>query len=79
MIRAHAIGVGKPDVLFRTGVYRWMPPLPAIPGAERVATASAATVTRAADVVIVGAGLAGLTAAREVVKTLVLISDHPDR
>ena len=34
LVRAHAIGVGKPDVLFRTGVYRWMPPLPAIPGAE---------------------------------------------
>jgi monoamine oxidase len=37
----------------------------AIPGAER---AAAATGDRAADVVIVGAGLAGLTAAREVVK-----------
>ena len=34
LVRTHAIGVGKPDVLFRTGVYRWMPPLPAIPGAE---------------------------------------------
>lgn len=34
LVRAHAIGVGKPDVLFRTGVYRWMPKLPAIPGAE---------------------------------------------
>lgn len=34
LVRAHAIGVGKPDVLFRTGVYRWMPPLPAVPGAE---------------------------------------------
>jgi NADPH2:quinone reductase len=34
LVRAHAIGVGKPDVLFRTGVYRWMPPLPATPGAE---------------------------------------------
>jgi NADPH:quinone reductase len=34
LVRAHAIGVGKPDVFFRTGVYRWMPPLPAIPGAE---------------------------------------------
>lgn len=34
LVRAAAIGVGKPDVLFRTGVYRWMPPLPAIPGAE---------------------------------------------
>ncbi|HEY1502680.1 MAG TPA: zinc-dependent alcohol dehydrogenase family protein [Stellaceae bacterium] len=34
LVRAHAIGIGKPDVLFRTGVYRWMPPLPATPGAE---------------------------------------------
>src|SRR5512143_1942385 len=34
LVRAHAIGVGKPDVLFRTGVYRWMPKLPAGPGAE---------------------------------------------
>jgi NADPH2:quinone reductase len=34
LVRAHAIGVGKPDVLFRTGVYRWMPPLPAVPGSE---------------------------------------------
>lgn len=34
VVRAEAIGVGKPDVLFRTGAYRWMPPLPATPGAE---------------------------------------------
>jgi NADPH2:quinone reductase len=34
VVRAQAIGVGKPDVLFRSGVYRWMPPLPAILGAE---------------------------------------------
>ncbi len=34
LVRAEAIGVGKPDVLFRTGAYRWMPPLPAVPGAE---------------------------------------------
>jgi NADPH2:quinone reductase len=34
LVRAHTIGVGKPDVLFRTGAYRWRPPLPAIPGAE---------------------------------------------
>jgi monoamine oxidase len=41
----------------------------AIPGAEQAATATAATGTaRSADVVIVGAGLAGLTAAREIVK-----------
>ncbi len=34
VVRGQTIGVGKPDVLFRTGVYRWMPPLPAVPGAE---------------------------------------------
>jgi NADPH2:quinone reductase len=34
LVRAHTIGVGKPDVLFRTGAYRWRPPLPAIPGNE---------------------------------------------
>jgi NADPH:quinone reductase len=33
-VRAHAIGVGRPDVLIRMGTYKWMPPLPAIPGAE---------------------------------------------
>lgn len=34
LVKASAIGVGKPDVLIRTGKYRWMPPLPAIPGNE---------------------------------------------
>jgi NADPH2:quinone reductase len=29
-----AIGVGRPDALIRTGRYKWMPPLPAIPGNE---------------------------------------------
>lgn len=33
-VRAQAIGVGRPDVLVRSGRYKWMPPLPAIPGAE---------------------------------------------
>jgi NADPH2:quinone reductase len=41
LVRAHAIGVGKPDVLFRTGVYRWRPPLPAVPGAEMTGTIEA--------------------------------------
>jgi NADPH2:quinone reductase len=31
-IRAAAFGVGHPDVLIRSGVYKWMPPLPANPG-----------------------------------------------
>jgi NADPH2:quinone reductase len=34
LIRAHAIGVGMPDVLIRAGTYSWMPPLPATPGTE---------------------------------------------
>jgi NADPH:quinone reductase len=33
-VKAQAIGVGRPDVLIRQGTYKWMPPLPAIPGAE---------------------------------------------
>lgn len=33
-IKAAAIGVGRPDVLIRQGTYKWMPPLPAIPGNE---------------------------------------------
>ena len=33
-VRAHAIGVGRPDVLIRQGTYKWMPPLPAVPGNE---------------------------------------------
>jgi NADPH2:quinone reductase len=34
LIRAHAIGVGMPDVLIRSGTYGHMPPLPATPGTE---------------------------------------------
>lgn len=49
LVRAHAIGAGKPDVLMRTGVYRWMPPLPVTPGAEMGGTIEA-----------VGAGVTGL-------------------
>jgi NADPH2:quinone reductase len=33
-VKAMAIGVGRPDALMRTGRYKWMPPLPAIPGNE---------------------------------------------
>ncbi len=33
-VRAAAIGVGRPDVLIRTGRYKWMPPLPAVLGNE---------------------------------------------
>lgn len=35
-VKAEVIGVGRPDVLVRKGIYKWMPPLPAIPGSELV-------------------------------------------
>ena len=38
LIRAHAIGVGMPDVMIRAGTYAWMPPLPATPGTELAGT-----------------------------------------
>jgi NADPH2:quinone reductase len=50
LVRSRAIGVGKPDVLFRTGVYRWLPPLPATPGAEMMG-----------EVIALGDGVSGLT------------------
>jgi NADPH2:quinone reductase len=33
-VLAEAIGVGRADLLVRRGTYKWMPPLPAIPGTE---------------------------------------------
>ena len=33
-VRARAIGAGGPDVLIRNGTYKWMPPMPAVPGNE---------------------------------------------
>jgi NADPH2:quinone reductase len=38
LIRAHAIGVGFPDLLIRAGTYGFMPPLPATPGTELTGT-----------------------------------------
>jgi len=38
LIKAHAIGVGMPEVLLRRGEYAWMPPLPVIPGIEMSGT-----------------------------------------
>lgn len=34
LIRNHAMGVGRPDIMVRTGRYPWMPRLPAIIGIE---------------------------------------------
>ena len=34
LVKAHSLGVGYPDVLLRTGVYKWKPALPSILGNE---------------------------------------------
>lgn len=34
LVRAAAIGLGRPDVMMRTGKYKWMPPLPGVIGNE---------------------------------------------
>ena len=38
LVRADTIGVSRPEILVRRGVYPWMPPLPAIPGIEMSGT-----------------------------------------
>ena len=48
-IRAEAIGVVHLDVLIRSGIYKWMPPLPANPGNDV-----------AGRVTAVGAGVTGI-------------------
>ncbi|NRF67722.1 zinc-dependent alcohol dehydrogenase family protein [Aquincola sp. S2] len=47
-VSARAIGAGGPDVLIRNGSYKWMPPLPAVPGNEMagIVDAVGAGVTR---------------------------------
>lgn len=49
LVRAHALGVGYPDVLLRTGIYKWKPALPTILGNEMTGHIEA-----------VGANVAGL-------------------
>jgi NADPH:quinone reductase len=38
LVQADTIGVSRPELLVRRGVYPWMPPLPAIPGIEMAGT-----------------------------------------
>ena len=46
LIRAKAFGVGQPDKLIRSGVYKWMPPLPANPGNDVAGQIEAIGVSR---------------------------------
>jgi NADPH2:quinone reductase len=61
LVRAHTIGVSRPELLVRRGVYPWMPPLPAIPGIEMTGT----VVERGADVSTLPIGQPVLVSARE--------------
>jgi len=38
LVKADTIGVSRPEMLVRQGTYKWMPPLPAIPGIEMAGT-----------------------------------------
>lgn len=58
VVRAAAIGVGWPDVLIRTGVYKWMPPLPTSPGSDMSGRIAA-----------VGAGVSTLSVGQKVLVT----------
>lgn len=40
-VRAHTLGVGRPDSMVRRGTYKWMPPLPCTPGNEMSGTVDA--------------------------------------
>lgn len=61
LIRTKAIGVSRPDVLIRKGIYAWMPPLPASPGSELTGIVEAA----GADVDTVRPGQSVLLSARD--------------
>jgi NADPH2:quinone reductase len=38
LVKADTIGVSRPELLVRQGTYKWMPPLPTIPGIEMAGT-----------------------------------------
>jgi NADPH2:quinone reductase len=38
LVKADTIGVSRPELLVRAGIYKWMPPLPVIPGIEMAGT-----------------------------------------
>jgi NADPH2:quinone reductase len=61
LVQAHAIGVGMPDVLVRTGRYPWMPPMPAVIGIEM----SGRVVAAGPDVTALKTGDAVFVSARE--------------
>jgi NADPH2:quinone reductase len=55
LVKADTIGVSRPELLVRSGTYKWMPPLPTIPGIEMAGT-----------VAELGAGVRGLDPGQKV-------------
>src|SRR5262249_3351010 len=61
LVKADTIGVSRPEVMVRKGIYPWMPKLPAIPGIEMTGT----VVERGRDVTELAVGRKVLVSARE--------------
>jgi NADPH2:quinone reductase len=61
LIKADTIGVSRPEVMVRQGIYPWMPKLPAIPGIEMTGT----VVERGRDVTELAVGDRVFVSARE--------------
>jgi NADPH:quinone reductase len=61
LVKAHTIGVSRPELLVRQGTYPWMPKLPTIPGIEMTGTVA----ERGADVSELAVGQKVLVSARE--------------
>jgi len=61
LVKADAIGVSRPEVMVRRGIYPWMPKLPAIPGIEMTGT----VVERGANVTGLALGQKVFVSARE--------------
>ena len=61
LVKADTIGVSRPEILVRTGVYAWMPPLPVIPGIEM----SGVVVERGSGVADIEVGEKVFVSARE--------------
>ena len=61
LVKADTIGVSRPEVMVRKGIYPWMPKLPAIPGIEMTGT----VVERGASVIELALGQKVFVSARE--------------
>jgi NADPH2:quinone reductase len=61
LVKAETIGVSRPEVMVRKGIYPWMPKLPAIPGIEMTGT----VVARGRDATELAVGQKVFVSARE--------------